>query len=294
MKSNDIRDFWQKNPCGQSLVAHDSKGIGNFRDFFLKYDTFRYSTEGHILSNFNRINFKDKKVLEIGIGQAADAQQIIERGGLYYGIDITQEACDRAILRFKIFNKNYETVKCAEAANIPFTDNYFDIIYSHGVLHHIPEIDKVIIELNRVLKKEGKLIIMLYAKKSLNYYISILFLRRVLLVGMILLDRITGKRLIKNTLYRKHIENAEKTGISKYLSGENFISKNTDGPDNPYSKVYSEKDVEDTFDKFHFHAFKHYFLNEKHLPFFKILPGSFKKILSKKLGWHLWCYGGKK
>jgi ubiquinone/menaquinone biosynthesis C-methylase UbiE len=294
MDNAAIRDFWEENPCGQVSVNPDEKDIKNFKEFFIRYDRFRCLTEGHILSNLDKIDFKGKKVLEIGIGQAADAQQIIDRGGEYYGIDITQEACNRAILRFKIFNKSYEAVKCVEAANIPFTDNYFDIIYSHGVLHHIPEIDKVIIESNRVLKKKGKLIIMLYAKESLNYYISILFLRRVLLTGMILLDKISGKRLIKNRLYKKHIENAEKTGILKYLSGKNFISKNTDGPDNPYSRVYSAKDVVDIFDKFYFHTFEHYFLNEKHLPFLKILPDSLKKILSKKLGWHLWCYGGKK
>lgn len=294
MDNDVIKNFWENNPCGQALVNPDGRDIDNFRDFFSRYDRFRYSTEGHILSNLDKIDFKDKRVLEVGIGQAADAQQIIDRGGCYYGIDITQEACDRALLRFAIFNKPHKDIKCADAAKIPFPDGYFDIIYSHGALHHIPDIEKVAAELYRVLKKEGRLIMMLYAKRSLNYYVSILFLRRVLLVGLLLIDNLTNKRLIKNGILRKHIENTEREGLLRYLSKNNFLSKNTDGPDNPYSRAYSRKDVAEVFNNFYFSSFRQYFLNERQLPLFRVFPQMIKKAISKKLGWHLWCYGGKR
>lgn len=294
MDNQAIKDFWERNPCGQVLVAGSDEKINNFQSFFLKYDKFRYSTENHILQNLDKIDFKDKTVLEIGIGQAADAQQIIDRGADYYGMDITQEACSRAALRFTIFNKPYKIVVCGDATRIPFPDDYFDIIYSHGVLHHIPNIAKVADELGRVLKKDGKLIMMLYAKSSLNYYISILFIRRILLAILLLLDKISNKKLIKKKILRKHIENAEEVGLLKYLSKENFLSKNTDGPDNPYSRVYSKNDVTRVFKGFYFDSFEHYFLNERHLTFFNIFPQSLKVFVSRKLGWHLWCYGSKK
>lgn len=294
MDEQAIKEFWERNPCGQVLVSGSDEKINDFRGFFLKYDKFRYSTEGHTLENLDRIDFKAKSVLEIGLGQAADAQQIIDRGADYYGMDITQEACNRAALRFKIFNKPYKIVVCGDATRIPFANDCFDIIYSHGVLHHIPDIDKVAAELYRVLKKNGKLIIMLYAKNSLNYYISILFTRRILLAILLLLDKISNKRLIKKRILRKHIENAQELGLLKYLSKENFLSKNTDGPDNPYSRVYSKQDVAKVFKKFNFDSFEHYFLNQRHLPFFNIFPQPLKVFVSRKLGWHLWCYGSKK
>lgn len=293
MESNYIRDFWQKNPCGQHLVSGTTKNIDNFRDFFIRYDKFRYATEGHILSNLDKVDFKNKKVLEIGIGQASDAQQIIERGGLYYGVDFTQEACDRAALRFKIFNKPYRELKRADAANIPFEDNYFDIIYSHGVLHHIPDVKKVSDELYRVLKTNGRLIIMVYAKKSLNYYLSILFVRRLLLVGLFLADKMTARKVIRRGVLKGHLDNVDRHGLLKYLSSRNFLSRNTDGPDNPYSRVYTEENVKEVFSRFEFNSFNQYFLNERQMPFLRVLPMYMKKTTEKRFGWHLWCYGGK-
>lgn len=293
MDSEAIRDFWEAHPCGQSLVTEVGQKINDFRDFFLKYDQFRYSTEGHILANLEKVNFKDKNVLELGLGQAADGQRIIEGGAYYYGLDITRQACRRAALRFKIFDKRYKLIVCGDATAIPFRDNYFDIIYSHGTLHHIPDIDKAAGELGRVLKKDGKLIMMLYARGSLNYYLSILLIRRVLLVFLLFLDKITNKRLIKNSLLRKHIENVSGLGLFNYLSTDSFLSKNTDGPENPYSRVYSPKEAKRIFKGLHFEGFEHHFLNKKHLPFLRLLPKSLQVYLSRRLGWHLWCYGSK-
>ena len=50
-------------------------------------------------------------------------------------------------------------------------------MFSLGVLHHIPEIDRAQREIARVLKSDGELIAMLYAKVSLNYLLSIAVLR---------------------------------------------------------------------------------------------------------------------
>ena len=294
MNKEQIKDFWQNNPCGQTLVSGSQTKISDFQGFFLSYDKFRYATEGHILANLDAIDFKNKNVLEIGIGQAADSAQIIERGGNYHGIDITSEACQRAITRFDIFKKPYKKVICASATQIPFPDNYFDIIYSHGVLHHIPDIAKVVPELNRVLKKDGKLVIMLYAKNSLNYYLSILFFRRLFLVCLMPLDFITGGKLIENEVLRKHLDNCKQFGIFNYFSTPVFLSHNTDGPDNPYSRVYSPKEVQEVFDLFDFEAFNQHFVNERQLPIVKLFPKKIKDFLSSKWGWHLWCYGVKK
>lgn len=293
MNSKKIRVFWQKHPCGQTLVAEDNNQIDDFKKFFLDYDKFRYSTESHILTNLDKIDFKNKLVLEIGIGQASDAQQIIERGGKYQGIDFTQEACDRAVLRFKIFNKRYNCVVCQNICSSNLPNDYFDIIYSHGVLHHIPEIKAGAKEIYRISKIGGKIVIMLYAKRSLNYYLSIMFLRRLLILGLLLVDKLTRKKLIKNAVLRGHLNNIYSVGIKKYLSRDYFLSKNTDGPQNPYSRVYTEKEVRETFKGFSFYKFEQHFLNDRQLPLFKFLPNFLKNKLASRFGWHLWCYGEK-
>ena len=54
--------------------------------------------------------------------------------------------------------------------------------YSHGVLHHIPDIDAAVSEVHRVLRPKGRAIIMLYHRQSLNY-LEILTIRRALAVA---------------------------------------------------------------------------------------------------------------
>jgi|GEM_PF-5296185 len=56
--------------------------------------------------------------------------------------------------------------KKADVENLPFPDNYFDVIISKHVLHHIPNLDKTLNEAHRCLKKDGVLIIALNSDKN--------------------------------------------------------------------------------------------------------------------------------
>ena len=63
----------------------------------------------------------------------------------------------------------------------------------------------------------------------------------------------------------------------------NFIHRNTDGPGNPYSKVYGLREVRQDFPSFHItRAYKRWM----HGP---PLPVSWLP-LGRLLGWHLWVH----
>lgn len=47
------------------------------------------------------------------------------------------------------------TVKHASAEELPFADNSFDMVFSSHVLEHVPDVNKGILEINRVLKPGG-------------------------------------------------------------------------------------------------------------------------------------------
>ena len=72
---NEIKDFWQTHPCGADLVGDlTDESRATYLDFFQRYDDHRYSTESHILSNLDRIDF-DVLVDEIfGTENADDAE----------------------------------------------------------------------------------------------------------------------------------------------------------------------------------------------------------------------------
>ena len=92
MNESDIQAFWQDNPCGDFLVGGLEKYKKDFETFFSDYDNFRYRTHSHLLRCLNAINFRDRKTLEIGLGQGADAEQIIRRDATWSGVDLISES----------------------------------------------------------------------------------------------------------------------------------------------------------------------------------------------------------
>ena len=145
---------------------------------------------------------------------------------------MTEESVRRVRTRLEMRGLPYECVQRASATAIPFPDRTFDIVYSHGVLHHIPELAPVEKEIARVLKPGGELSAMLYAKWSLNYVLAIGVLRRLGLLAMCVVP------VARGGVYGQHLRQARQMGVWRYLRMSNFLSRNTDGPLNPYSTVY--------------------------------------------------------
>ena len=273
---SEIKDFWQTHPCGAGLVGDlNNETRAEYEDLFRRYDEFRYRREPHILKNLDRIDWSGKNVLEIGLGQGADAEHIVRRGALYSGVDLTDESVKRVKMRFELRGLPFERIEQASALDLPFDDDSFDIVYSHGVLHHIPEVKKAQTEIARVLKPDGQLIAMLYAKWSANYLFSISVARRLGLLAMY------GLGMKGSGIYSDHIENARKAGLFNYLRMNKFINVSTDGPFNPYSKVYVQSEVEADFPDFEIVEMHKEFMHAPPLPV-RWLP------LSPLLGWHLW------
>lgn len=277
MNESEIQNFWNQNPCGDMQVGGLQQRRGDYETFFTDYDSFRYRKEAHILRCLDNIDFKEKQVLEIGLGQGADSEQIIKRGAIWSGLDLTNESVARVKTRLSLRQLPHQSVKQGSVLQIPYDDRSFDIVFSHGVLHHVPDILAAQREVHRVLKPDGELIVMLYARWSLNYLISIGLVRRCGLLGLYLTNRDPGG------IFGQHLANARAAGIWSYLHMDNFIHKNTDGPLNPYSKVYDLGMVRKDFPNFNVvHAYKQ-FMYAPPLPV-RWLP--FERIL----GWHLWVH----
>jgi ubiquinone/menaquinone biosynthesis C-methylase UbiE len=285
--TRQIREFWNENPVGSNFIPYHQD-----RSFYEQYDAFRYGTEGHILGELDTMDLAGKKTLEIGLGQGADSTQLIDRGALYYGIDLTEESVRRVKERFELFNKPYVEVQVANAENIPYPDNSFDIVYSHGVIHHSPRIELIVAEIHRVLKPGGKAVIMLYHRSSFNYYISIGLMRRVglMLIWIFpflakLVSRLTGESVERINRHKYYLK---QEGIS-YFRMKNFIHRSTDGPDNVYATVWSKRSSRKLFHAFREMDFSIHFLNQRHLLGLQhLLPGSFKRWMAGRYGWHLW------
>jgi SAM-dependent methyltransferase len=275
MTEQVIREFWDTHPCGENLV----ESLGSDHEaFFRRYDAFRYRLEAHILKRLDAIDFKDKHVLEIGLGQGADSEQIIRRGAIWSGLDLTPESISRVSARLRLRGLPYQRLELGSALSLPFPDDSFDIVFSHGVLDHVPDIVQAQKEIARVLKPGGRLIAMLYARRSLNYLVAISVVRR-LAIAVLYLSRVKSSGIVGD-----HIANAKRMGLRKYLRMSNFIHANTNGPFNPYSTVHDLATVKKDFPDF---QLEKSYQDYMHAP---PLPVSWLKPLAGVLGWHLWVH----
>ncbi|WP_288251989.1 class I SAM-dependent methyltransferase [uncultured Hydrogenophaga sp.] len=150
---------WNATACGevpgekQSVDYFDSVARNRFEQQPWMHDYFRYE------------RFAGQHVLEIGIGQGTDMMQFATRGAFCHGVDITDNHLKLTALNASLRGIDVDLHK-VDATQLPFADNSLDCVYSFGVLHHIPEIDKVVREIYRVLKPGGRVMIALYYKWS--------------------------------------------------------------------------------------------------------------------------------
>jgi SAM-dependent methyltransferase len=286
-----VRAFWQANPCGVKF-ADAAPGT---RRFYELVEAHRYTKEWHIPSAADFSSTRGLQVLEIGCGLGTDGAQFAEAGADYTGVDLTEAAVELARKRFELFGLagKFQT---ADAENLDFAGGSFDLVYSHGVLHHTPETEKAIREIHRVLRPGGRAVVMLYHRDSYNYRVNISVLRRAgaqLLrwePGVKLVHQVTGEPLES---LREHAQ-LLKTEKDSYLKPAEFLSQNTDGAGNPLARVYSRKEARDLFRDFTEVTLRTYFLNKRWLPIIgNVLPRSLESRLAARWGWHLWIYATK-
>jgi SAM-dependent methyltransferase len=285
MDEKTVQDFWENHACGDALVGGlRERFAGDYEKFFSDYDRFRYGMERHLPSCFDALSVSGKRVLEIGLGQGADSESLIRRGAKWSGVDLTGESVERVRTRLTLRDLPFDDLKQGSVLDLPFKDDSFDMVFSHGVLHHVPEIKEAEKEIHRVLRPGGELVIMMYARWSLNYLVSIGLVRRAALLAAIPLAKVG---LVKSSpdggMLGGHLDNAKRIGPSRYLRLKTFTHYNTDGPSNPYALVYDRKGIERDFPSFRVTRTYKRFMHAPPLPVHG-LPGE------HLLGWHLWAH----
>ncbi|HVG34233.1 MAG TPA: class I SAM-dependent methyltransferase [Pyrinomonadaceae bacterium] len=286
-----VRAFWQANPCGTKF----SDAEPGTRLFYERVEEHRYTKEWHIPAAAGFDAARGLRVLEIGCGLGTDGAQFAQAGADYTGIDLTEAAVDLARRRFELFGLPGE-FRTADAENLDFADATFDLVYSHGVLHHTPDTERAVKEIHRVLKPGGVAKVMLYHRDSYNYRINIGVLRRAgarLLKtepGLKVVHRLTGEPLES---LREHARRIKEDSES-YLAPGEFLNQHTDGAGNPLARVYTRREALELFKDFSEVELRTYFLNKRWLPLIgNILPRSIESRLASRWGWHLWIYATK-
>jgi ubiquinone/menaquinone biosynthesis C-methylase UbiE len=94
---------------------------------------------------------KDKVVVDIGCGIGTLARRIAGFSKEVIGVDIAPERIDRAKALHHANNLKFHV---SDAYNLPVKNKSVDVIVSFAVFHHL-DLEKMSLELKRVLRKEG-------------------------------------------------------------------------------------------------------------------------------------------
>jgi ubiquinone/menaquinone biosynthesis C-methylase UbiE len=164
---DEVQRYWNAHPCGTQFTELP----WGSKEFFEAVENFRYHTQPfmHELVGFDR--YRGKRVLEVGCGLGTDLLQFARGGAIVTGIDLSSTSIELVKRRFALYGLSVDA-RTADAEQLPFDENSFDLVYSFGVLHHTPNTQKAIDEVYRVLKPGGECTIMLYHKHSLHVWLG--------------------------------------------------------------------------------------------------------------------------
>src|ERR1700753_170335 len=102
----------------------------------------RYETYPWLYEAAEFREHRGEQVLEVGCGTGSDLLQFAKNGALATGIDLSERHVELARERVG----NLATVHRGDARDLPFENSSFDYVYSHGVLHHSDEPERIVRE----------------------------------------------------------------------------------------------------------------------------------------------------
>lgn len=276
-----VRAYWNSQPCDSELSKQERLS----REFFVDIERQRYTLQPHILKIMSKIDWRGKRMLEVGAGIGTDARTLIGKGAVYTGINIDRGSTEASSRALRVFALSGEVLE-RDATALDFPDGSFDAVYSFGVLQHIPRADKAVAEIHRILKPGGELLAMLYNRSSINYAVEIMFLRK---LGLRLL-RLPGAITVLEQLGfpREKLERHRQLFLERgAMSDQEWLSRNTNGPDYPYCRVYDAGEAEELFRAFQIMANEVHFFDHRHWGVFgRLMPAFLRRAIGRRWGWH--------
>ena len=148
----DLNDFFGDSPI--NFFNHGYHPVfDNVKDLPFKNQLSLY------LKAIENLNVEEKNILEVGCGRGGGSKWIIENTNVstYHSCDITS---DNITFCKKTNNHHNAIYTVADAMNLPYPDESFDIVLNIESSHGYENIDLFFENVNRVLKKNGTFVLM--------------------------------------------------------------------------------------------------------------------------------------
>jgi|GEM_PF-1768173 len=98
-----------------------------------------------------------RRMLDVGCGPGTLVWKALALGHDAYGVDLNVEKIELARLRARADNEpaRQDRVQVADAGQLPFSSESFDVVTSYHVLEHVADLPSVLYEAVRVTKRGG-------------------------------------------------------------------------------------------------------------------------------------------
>ena len=124
---------------------------------FLGDAGFLWGPEGQTEDQIGALgDVRDKDVLDVGCGAGQCSRWVLEHGGRPIGLDVSMRQLQHS-LRIDDDRGTRVPVVCAGAADLPFRDASYDVVFSaFGALQFVADADALVKEIARVMRHGGR------------------------------------------------------------------------------------------------------------------------------------------
>jgi len=129
LTKEQVRKHWESETAGVRYgEGEDTEG------FYQSIEDARYLLEPYIPFFAQFEGYGGKRVLEIGMGGGVDFSRFVRYGAMATGVDLTQGGIAHTLRRLNALSHRERTyyLAQADAENLPFKDNSFDLVLLLG------------------------------------------------------------------------------------------------------------------------------------------------------------------
>jgi len=158
---NAVRNYWDSYVTNLQIPGHQWGSAGFFKEIKKSHDP-AYALSTKLL---DLPSFKDKSILEVGCGMGLDVVEYARHGARVTAIDLSPRSVE---LTGRYLNHCglEAAVQAADAEELPFEDETFDLVVARGVLMYTPQPRRAIDEIHRVLRPGGEMLAILHNRHS--------------------------------------------------------------------------------------------------------------------------------
>jgi SAM-dependent methyltransferase len=239
-----------------------------------RVDRERYAALAHVPACLEEIGVAGRRVLEVGMGDGAEAEQLVRSGARLSGLDIDAAVVAAVAARLKDRELTYDALRHGDVSDLPWPDHSFDVVFSHGLLDRVDDLARAQSELHRVLRPGGQLVVMVRARRSWRYQLTVRVQRRAAVLVRYPFVRLGAGR---SGPARPHLERARAEGLRAALDADALLDWGGDADRAP-RRVFTRREVAEAFGSFTVSR-----THQHHGP-------RGLRSLDPVLGWHLWVH----